>query len=309
MNKLVKVLGFILVLILFIIIYEHVYAINSTNSDLELYPGENYNFTYELDENSTITQPIYCLNISTNETNSTYNYSGNRCEIEHTMTYGETFLREDDNCLLDFTCPQCEQVSCENRTNNIGFRTYTTEDDICITQLYDNETRCYDKSGNFSFETEFEVDCPTFEDYESDWERRLNEWSPINITQDQWYWLCLEPFGQYGQHLNDLTTSTTEFQRKLMTDLATCQESLVMLSENNGMLDEKNQGYEECKLDRDVCLHDLEVCQNNYGETKSSSGSYRIAFWIILILNIIVGMFVGGYKLFMKISGLDGEVH
>lgn len=292
MNKAVITLFFTIFIIHLIV--PNTLAENITQPHTNLTAPMEYNITFGCN-NDTILWPINCM---LNETNATMpDLNCTKCDTTRTLNHGERYLKEDNFCKLDFMCPVCECESCENITRKWRYRIYTENERVYVVSLIDNETRSYSKGENFDITDEFKIDCPTLEDYEDELQKKIEEWKPINITQEQWYWLCLEPFGQYGKTLEKLTTSTTEFQRKLIQDISSLSESNKQLSEENGKLKEQQAQFIEnkeklqnCEYEKDRAKKELEECRSENNTVKTSSGIKNFFFWVLLFINIVLGL-------------------
>jgi len=182
--------------------------------------------------------------------------------------------------------------------------------------MENNDTRQYHKSDNFNFEDEFQVDCPTFEELAIEYDR---EFIPINITQDEWYVYCLEPFGMYGQTIKDLSYSFHNLTRKTAEDMIVLINSNERLAEENGRLSQNQENWDQCKAEVESKIDKVNLLEEQLTEKKTQldgcnnkddyKDKYVWMFWTLLCINIGYFGVILSIKLFKKIIGLDrGEI-
>jgi len=258
--------------------------------------------------NLTHVFPLNCL-LDNGSNSSCPSFS--RCEVERTLNAGETYIKEDDVCDLRFACDECSCDNFENLTHFVRWRVERDGEWVRITYLNENDTRSYRLSDLPSFEAEYAVNCPDLQGFGNE----ASEWEPVNITKDQFYWYCLEPFGEFGNVLKDLTFSNNEFQGKLAGDLSAALESNKVLAEENGRLKQQILDYDSCRADLLNCEGDHESlreslagCETELVEVVSKEGVKSFVFWFVIIVDVLALVVAGMWYIFKHFSGFGGDV-
>lgn len=241
------------------------------------------------DNGSIFVYPVSCLFDSSYCSNNT-----GRCEIERTLNFGETYLRDDQFCNLEMSCPECGCEDVENVTHKIRWKLRTDDDNIYITYLNENVTRSYSKSDNFNFETEYDVACPDIGNQKCE----DTDFLPFNITEDQFSYYCLRPFGEYGQRLYDITNSMVAAFEKKEINCHDLQKSNELLAEFKGQYEERLKHMEEKALQLNNCSVTLRNNNNemidlrrSIAESEASHKAKNVTITLLVVVMFIVGSF------------------
>lgn len=217
---------------------------NNYTSDTYLYAPQNYSLNYSY-SNTTYFFNTYCM-----LNQSLLNYSSERCDVTRSLSYGETYARDDQYCKLNVNCPDtpdCDEIL--NQTYNVHWRIYRQNDTIYVYNEVKNQTRMYPVDEYFDYEIQVPLSCPTLESWEDDFDQRLEDWKPLNLTGDQWYWMCLEPFGSYATHLTGLANISVTIQKEWMLKFSEVTASNTVLANENGVLKQQNTDYNNMRRD------------------------------------------------------------
>lgn len=277
---------------------------NITLQNTTLYSPSNFTFIYDT-FNKTYFKDFYCYDNITQ-----INYSSERCDITRTLENGETFARDDSYCKLNF---QCEKYDCEeiqNQTYNVHWRIYRINDSIYLYNEVKNETRIYPASEQFDYEIQLPLSCPTLDSWNDELQNRIDNFRPINLTNDQWSYYCLEPFGRYGDTLKEVTTINLDYQLKTNEQIADCIGTRDALSRENGELRQKASDYDSLNNEYNVLKQDYQQLNNQLVQCekdKAGQGTFNVFFWIVLGINIIIGLLFFMKWSYDKYAGLGDK--
>lgn len=278
-----------------LIILPSVYA-EVNHETTTLTAPDNYTITYnDTGTNETHLFPLACL------VNETLGPIQNKCEIERTLSHGETFDKEDNYCDVRFTSPVCDIPELkDNITYNIRWRVEAQDDNFQITYLNEGFNKTFSRGGNFELETEFEIACPDVGErgYDDGFD------DPFNITDSQFLNYCLKPFGNYGRQLTDLNTFYTKAistkdskltdlsasNMNLASDLASCEEFSNTIHAANTQRDEMKQEHMEMENSLNNCN------EESLTLNKEASGK---TLWVVLFFGLLIANFIiiGEYRL------------
>lgn len=275
---------FIFYIVLLLIISIDVTGYNETKVDnIMLYTGDDMQLRFNV-TNHTETPATYYWELACLLNSSLVS----KCEVTRSLDDGETYVRDDEFCKLEFSAPECEDFE-DNMTYRIRWRVEGDKDDdnIRITYLNENDTRDYFWSEDFSFEDEFILYCPEYEECERD------DFEQINITDDQFKAYCLEPFGEYGSQVTALNEWWGERFKSLQEDLGSYRQS-----NDNLAID-----LSECKEELATCNSIVEDCQTCYDQQREcddmsanlqaarDKGSLYGTILVVLVAIIVVLVF------------------
>ncbi len=277
--------------------------------NVTMYPPSSYelNISYN---NHTEIYPFFCLLNSTIETA--------RCDIERTMVHGETYARDDDLCKLNIKCPNAQ--TCTSDDNNVSYkvswRIFTNESSgrVYIINENTNESREYPYSEGFDFTDEFDVTCPSLEEYEDELRAKIEGWMPVNMTHDEWYYVCGRSLESTTKAYAEASGSLTKFQEKMVVELGTLQVSNNALSTENGLLKTKAAEYDTCtnmKNELEYKIQDLQdekqKCYEEREKMRSESNGKNLAIWILGVSLVAIIIFLIG-KIIMNDEDLKREL-
>ncbi len=279
---------------LIILLSVSVYAGNYTFDDLNLTAPDNRTFNYTWNTTNYFL-PINCLK----------NTSNSKCEIERTLTHGETYTNQNINCNVKATCPDCEKPVFKNKTFLTNFKINKTNDTISITLEQTNRTWSMDHDQVRYIETEFKTECPSYDECE---ERQSD--MPYNITRNEYYAYCFDPISKQASSQIDMANAFVNFTMLYQESYAKCSYDLSKAKEELGKLNERQVEFENLKISSKSvqanltsCKSDLSNYKSKYFKEENKSTNYTVLMWICgFFLVGLITFFVGLY-IFKKMSG------
>jgi len=275
-----------------IFILPSVFAVNVTHDQVDLLAPVNFTIGYnDTGTNDTHLFPIACMQEE---------ISIGKCEVERTLSFGETYVKDDDFCDIRFTSQSCNIQDVANITHIVRWSIVGNENNIIIENLNNNDLRSYSRDEKFNFETEFTVQCPAFDE--------RGEPKPLNITDDQFRTYCLEPFGKYGENLgrlNDRYTSSIEGKDETIGSLSASNTNL---ARDLGSCEVEQNLFAALKTENEETNRLLNTCQAALIAKNQELTGRNITstlFWVETIA-LILGIFI--YLLYRMTKKHLGDV-
>jgi hypothetical protein len=272
---------------LLIILFAMLVKAYDNEAVIDLYPPEFYIVNY----NDSINES-YFINVTCNSNSTNVSCTNQKCEVERTLGFGETYIKDTDECNLDIRCPsesECAEVN--NVSYKIHWRLYADEEEACVYYMNDNWTKCYPRDDDdYDYEKEFTISCPDVSETCDDTYNYKN-WNPLNVTEDQWYYVCGRALENTMNSFNIATTSMSDYTKEVTLNNGILTESNRALAEENGGMKAKVEQYEQCINDKIECEDREQELKDKIDKLKQREYENKFGtffFWLILIINILV---------------------
>lgn len=275
-------------------------AENITYDSFLLYAPTNYTISHTINNDTTYKYPISCMH---NDSLCPQNITiinktvcvNQACEIERTLDTGERYIKDTDECQLDIKCESCPELpECEMVDYKVRWRWYTDNQSIHVINLNEDDERIYPRDENFDFENEYTVQCPAIEKETEDFEL-----TPLNFSKDYFYYYCLQPFGSYYDHYNNMSIEYLKLMTENNRKMGECQESLRTTAEKLGeckadysILKEQYNQCEKYKPLLDNATKELGKCHGMIQQTNEDDSKYKTFFWILAFVNGFIAFII-----------------